>query len=71
MLKVKGENKSTIDVGDLKEGQVAVISRWYSSVYLGRVVIRHCADLITVGECNEYWEDFLGTLLFYIPLNTN
>ena len=49
MLQLKQINDGSIPAIDMKDGDVAVITRWLGGMYLGRIVQRHNNDLISLG----------------------
>lgn len=60
MLKlVENEKLKGIWIGDMNDGDVAVITEWSCvSIYLGRIVQRHGNKLITIGmPHNNSWID--------------
>ena len=43
-------NDDGIPVGNMRDGQIGVITQWPIGDYVGRIVMRSCNDLITIGK---------------------
>jgi len=53
-----------IDVRNLKDGQIGVITKWTTREYFGRIVQRMNNSLITIGKSgNNSWSDFYNVTM--------
>jgi len=50
MLKLKKDKPSDICVADMKDGDIAVITKWSCGGYIGYIIQRYKDFLITVGS---------------------
>lgn len=61
MLKLKSDRPSDICVDDMKDGNIAVITKWGNTDYIGRVVQRYNDSLICVGNYSgKGWGDYFN-----------
>ena len=58
MIELEKEKPEGIWVGDMKDGDVAVIVSWAFGGYAGRIVQRYGLHLISLGmDYNKGWRD--------------
>lgn len=59
---VKKGIESSIPVLDLRDGQIARITSWTYTSYIGQIVIRNQDDLIAIGPNGDRWTNLFNTL---------
>jgi len=61
MLELKNKKTDEIHVSKMKDGDIAVITRWLVGSYVGRVVQRYKNCLLTLGEgSGKGWGEFFS-----------
>lgn len=59
MLRLKDKSKPDVNVTEMKDGDIAVITDWSVGEYVGQIVQRYGDDLVTVGDnWGHSWSSF-------------
>lgn len=64
-VKLTNQIEEDIPVFEMKDGQIAIITKWGNSPeYIGRIVQRYGDELITIGMNSHYrWDNLSDGLL--------
>jgi len=58
MLKLKNEKLKSVVVQEMRDGDIAIITEWNVSAYIGQIVQRYRDDLIILGKSYVHsWTD--------------
>jgi hypothetical protein len=62
MLKLKKDKLTDICVEDMKDGDIAVITKWTANLYIGCIVQRYKDFLVCVGmDSGRGWGKYFAT----------
>jgi hypothetical protein len=69
-MKILKEPIQEIPVKDLKDGEIAIITEWSASEYVGRIVQRYGEHLVALGSSRgSSWPEFFNEDFSIRPLD--
>jgi hypothetical protein len=70
-MRILNETTQEISVKDLKDGEIAIITEWSASGYVGQIVQRYGDHLVALGSSHgSSWSEFFNRDFSTRPLDS-